>query len=1237
MLSIKMSLLLVLSVVLLLVAAVAIGLRPGGHTDAPAEIRCKLPSFRAAKPKAGPLVYEEIWRFCSMESLDSTQCNGVSLTGDLYERGKVSSKANFQAVKPGDYLCRPPAQCTGANSWDEFCAQQHKAGAMLVTNVTRTDQALLVESPSVVIIRPPVQLGALVVRRGGTCYLQAVQGKLDAEPAIALGFLICESGGLLQAGYACRTSCRIPADRRLRIDLLPCAHGYFKSGVPCSQYGAEIVNPGADQVQDMCYTGNAMCVSNCFSPKCLGVGFNGTMHLAGFVPTSNKYEIWRASSGSSYKSMDSLAAQVKHDRLGGLAYQPQPSYPATFTQFTGISADKRTLTLRQRVDWPKGWQVCISTCSPAWNHAASGLSNTDTDVCMQPNRQRYCVRNVAFTVHGEQEPKTDEIPGGGVEVARIARVSGTKLTLEQPLQFPFSSAPSQFTDMRDRQISVDTYGHVGLLTRSIVIEGQTSAPPSADVLRSKLITGEPRLKSGSSSSMPTGRFNHPMSGKRTVSAASCADPPPAEHWAGPGGTVVCDKQCKGNCTVPPVGGQVYLMTMKENIGKLYDSALEPVSACEEDSADSKRPGRASAWYGQSNQSCRGLECVVGGTVKAMYAASMLLDGVELVRMGIPGNAGTLGQYSIHFHNAGWGPLFKLYTTPRYRRDLAVLNCTNWRSFQRWVAIHGTNYCDVRNNVFCLCGGMGIFLEDGTEQSNVIEHNLCLLAVNTSPQKLIVNGDALGGVIGSAGFDNLQTASIWLTNQNNYVCRNVCACNPGASVGIWSVGEATHSKSGPANLCTGHKSFRLPGLVGSSVCRVANGVPVLRDLWFPNDENVIATDVFTPDRKGILRAQKKQEHAGNWTYFPYLLLAENVCYNCGSFIFEQNPENPQTYFPNSMPLTTPLFDTSQFYLPINGDAGGTLNIHAHSNNYPGPGYLDGDEWRPGQRIWAQNLVYDLSGPNMQITGGLTWLQHGGCVLIGDCILGGDYGSASTNVKIDALRSFQLGPFAAVYSDVITNAALGGGGIPVATGTGDGGFCAGILFYGECTIGRECCVGPMHPDVPKFPPFSKNSATGCNPLQDADAPGFFLTAGRRTPFATSSNLQAFLKRSAETRDGSKVCLTGVIPTGDSSYPFKCTLDPGDTKRALFFDWDGKSVQMYQAGKITQETLKTKENTSERCAFLSWVEGATRQPHGCADCKLNANFAKQHVVLGCKDGKRALEFLCAHSWQLPGFTWK
>jgi hypothetical protein len=119
-----------------------------------------------------------------------------------------------------------------------------------------------------------------------------------------------------------------------------------------------------------------------------------------------------------------------------------------------------------------------------------------------------------------------------------------------------------------------------------------------------------------------------------------------------------------------------------------------------------------------------------------------------------GKEGILGKYPIHYHLCG-----------DTMRGSSLIGTSIWDSDNRWLAIHGTNYLVVRDNVGYHSKGHGFFLEDGTEVYNVLDRNL---AVAARPAKPLPNQ--------ALAFDHNDGAGFWWANSFNTFTRNVAAEN-----------------------------------------------------------------------------------------------------------------------------------------------------------------------------------------------------------------------------------------------------------------------------------------------------------------------------------------------------------------------------------------------------------------------------------------------------------------------------
>jgi G8 domain len=119
-----------------------------------------------------------------------------------------------------------------------------------------------------------------------------------------------------------------------------------------------------------------------------------------------------------------------------------------------------------------------------------------------------------------------------------------------------------------------------------------------------------------------------------------------------------------------------------------------------------------------------------------------------------GKEGVLGRYALHFHLVG-----------DTMRGASVIGASIWDSANRWLTIHGTNYLVVRDCVGYESVGHGFYLEDGTEEYNVLDHNLAVQAFTGKrlPKQALP-------------FDQNEGAGFWWANSLNTFTRNVTCEN-----------------------------------------------------------------------------------------------------------------------------------------------------------------------------------------------------------------------------------------------------------------------------------------------------------------------------------------------------------------------------------------------------------------------------------------------------------------------------
>lgn len=129
-------------------------------------------------------------------------------------------------------------------------------------------------------------------------------------------------------------------------------------------------------------------------------------------------------------------------------------------------------------------------------------------------------------------------------------------------------------------------------------------------------------------------------------------------------------------------------------------------------------------------------------------------GISYAEFRHLGKEGILGKYAIHFH-----------LVREKMRGSGVIGASVWDSHNRWITIHATDYLLVRDCVGYQSVGHGFFLEDGTEQYNVLDRNLAVQAYRSKRLK----GQALP-------FDSNDGAGFWWANGRNTLTRNVSVEN-----------------------------------------------------------------------------------------------------------------------------------------------------------------------------------------------------------------------------------------------------------------------------------------------------------------------------------------------------------------------------------------------------------------------------------------------------------------------------
>lgn len=129
-------------------------------------------------------------------------------------------------------------------------------------------------------------------------------------------------------------------------------------------------------------------------------------------------------------------------------------------------------------------------------------------------------------------------------------------------------------------------------------------------------------------------------------------------------------------------------------------------------------------------------------------------GISYAEFRHLGKEGILGKYAIHFH-----------LVRDTMRGSGVLGASIWDSHNRWITIHGTDHLLIRDCVGYQSRGHGYFLEDATEQWNILDRNLAVQAFGAAslPKQVLP-------------YDPNDGAGFWWANGRNTFTRNVACEN-----------------------------------------------------------------------------------------------------------------------------------------------------------------------------------------------------------------------------------------------------------------------------------------------------------------------------------------------------------------------------------------------------------------------------------------------------------------------------
>ena len=166
----------------------------------------------------------------------------------------------------------------------------------------------------------------------------------------------------------------------------------------------------------------------------------------------------------------------------------------------------------------------------------------------------------------------------------------------------------------------------------------------------------------------------------------------------------------------------------------------------------------------------------GGHIMIMGSATNpagrgFLSAVELTRMG---QTKQLGRYPMHWHMCRDG------AAGQY-----IVESSIHETFNRACTIHGTDGILVDGNVGYHNLGHAFFLEDGSEEDNVLSNNLAIGTLKPAQSTNPVYDDAV--IPSDNEFDQFQNrtpAAFWITNPRNTIVGNVASDTIGT--GFWLI-------------------------------------------------------------------------------------------------------------------------------------------------------------------------------------------------------------------------------------------------------------------------------------------------------------------------------------------------------------------------------------------------------------------------------------------------------------------
>eukprot|EP00808_Paulinella_micropora_P014984 g853.t1 len=765
----------------------------------------------------------------------------------------------------------------------------HATGKLKQSVLVVENNALVASGPKPMYLGgfSQLQLYGIVVRRGGILLID------DADLDLSITFMIIESGGLFQAGSHADAAYRFMS--QLTITLTH-QEDYGSSPVTASQYSAEVLFPGltlqgpGSNFED--YSGGSL--HNTGGAKAIAVFFNGNYQLNGFVPALVDYrDTWNAvevdSNGNIVKDWREYIQPLTTSNSNGTGRVQQDfdlnswpeAYPMIWARLASPGAKKGdTVISLEEADWNanavlagKTWavgdRILITARTSQYTDSSQALGMPRVWMDYDPSSPQASTRQ-SYHDNVQANAKFKPLMGGnkdgevGVEVATIAALGADgKITLARPLMFDHGSTDTSLKNDQGRMLNVQTRLHVGWLSRRITITSQRSSG------------------GGGCNNIPS-TANKPING--------------------PMGKVV------------PNFSQISSIASETEIyNKCYDSKKRQGSFIRPDGQggffDTVFTGPQETeqqpvghWMFETS-GLTGCNAIWGGQQRFMYASSVSLDGVEVTNMGTSGNFGNMGQYAVHFHLAGYGRSFRDYLPTGakalgYSRELRIVNSAVWRTYGRWITLHGTNEAEIRNNVAFLTYGSGFFVEDGTELQNIFDHNMGIMAM-TAVRNAYWNPSPIYPFV-STDFGPMST--FWFKNNQNIFSRNIAANSPTPVLAVWYVPQKIGRLRGPSAVCIGSEILGLPSLASEASATGTDTSGLNRNLESNNngfavkfesirtcgqDGSSYCACYMPPDFEFPLRSPMtgcnvySADNQGN----PLMANSENVVYNMVGFYSE----------------------------------------------------------------------------------------------------------------------------------------------------------------------------------------------------------------------------------------------------------------------------------------------------------------------------------------------------------------